>query len=108
MFLARTVEHTTDVQGMMERMAPSQYEQWQQYYKVEPWGDDWTQAGLLAAVFHNELTDIKAMVSGKAPKRDEYRDPADYVPGKAKKKPTKTRKQLLQESFTLLRQQAGV
>lgn len=38
MKLARTVAHTTDVDGMLDRMHPEQFSEWMVEYKIEPWG----------------------------------------------------------------------
>jgi hypothetical protein len=38
MFLARTVEHTTDVDGMLARMTPEQFKRWVAMYSIRPWG----------------------------------------------------------------------
>lgn len=38
MMLARTVEHTVDVDGMLERMTPEQFDEWMVLYTIEPWG----------------------------------------------------------------------
>jgi hypothetical protein len=38
MKLARTVEHTVDVNGMLDRMTPEQFNEWLAEYKIEPWG----------------------------------------------------------------------
>ncbi len=38
MFLARTVEHTVDVDGMLNRMDPILFEKWAAMYRIHPWG----------------------------------------------------------------------
>ncbi len=38
MFLARTVEHTVDVDGMLARMTPEQFKKWVAMYSIRPWG----------------------------------------------------------------------
>ncbi len=36
--LARTVEGTTDVDGMLDRMTPEQFNEWFVMFKIRPWG----------------------------------------------------------------------
>jgi hypothetical protein len=36
--LARTVEHTTDVDGMLKRMTREQFNEWMAEFCIEPWG----------------------------------------------------------------------
>lgn len=38
MLLARTVAHTTDVDGMLHGMTPDQFNEWLAMYRVRPWG----------------------------------------------------------------------
>jgi len=38
MKLARTVAHTTDVDGMLDSMTPQQFSEWLAMYTIEPWG----------------------------------------------------------------------
>lgn len=38
MFLARTVEHTTDWRAMLHRMEPQEFNEWQVLYRIQPWG----------------------------------------------------------------------
>ena len=38
MRLARTVEHTTDVDGMLQRMGREQFNEWLAEFCIEPWG----------------------------------------------------------------------
>lgn len=38
MFLARTVEHTVDVDGMLSRMEPGKFDEWYAEYTIQKWG----------------------------------------------------------------------
>lgn len=53
MFLARTVAHTVDVDGMLARITPEQFNEWLALYNIEPWGDDWWQAASIQAAILN-------------------------------------------------------
>ena len=39
MRLAAHVEHTTDVDGMLDTMTPQQFAEWQAFDQLEPLGD---------------------------------------------------------------------
>lgn len=48
MFLARTVTHSSVRQCQLEIDA-REFQEWQELYKQEPWGDDWLQAAVIAS-----------------------------------------------------------
>jgi hypothetical protein len=49
-----------------------EFREWQAYYALEPWGEDWRQAGLLAAVLCNVL--------GSRAEGEPAAEPADFMP----------------------------
>lgn len=52
MFLARTVFHTS-VKRTQQICDAREFQEWQELYRIEPWGDDWMQAGVIAATSVN-------------------------------------------------------
>ena len=78
--LARTVERTVDVDGMLERMTPEQFDEWHRYYLEQPWGDDWQQAGTIAATIHNELVRLSCGFGGTDVKPKMLDKPDAYIP----------------------------
>lgn len=38
---------------MLASIEPEQFEEWRAMYQLEPWGDDWEQAGTVAAAVWN-------------------------------------------------------
>lgn len=38
---------------MLERMGPEQFEERMAHHMLEPWGDDWRRAGVVAAMIWN-------------------------------------------------------
>jgi len=114
MHLARTVEHTTDVDGMLECMTPEQFDEWHRLYLDEPWGDDWQQAGTIAAAFHNEILGALQSIqtaAGDKPEKLKEKDfdkPEDYIPRVRKKQKRKTKITSTQEMLVMARMMAGV
>lgn len=51
--LARVVEHTLDVEGLMARTPQRVFVQWRKYYELCPFGDDWDQAAVVASASFN-------------------------------------------------------
>lgn len=52
-WLASRVEHTTDVDGLAERIPYPLLQEWRAYCALEPFGDDWQQAATIAAAAFN-------------------------------------------------------
>jgi hypothetical protein len=72
MFLCRTIDtgYGVNVDAFLASITREQFNEWIALYRLEPWGDDWQQAAMLAAAIHNS--------AGKS-----YQDtftPADFVP----------------------------
>lgn len=64
---------------MLGRMTPEQLDEWAEYYKLEPWGDDWLQTGTIAATVHNVVAGIAAAM-GKSQSEPKFLEPGDFVP----------------------------
>jgi hypothetical protein len=41
---------------MLAAIEPSKFDEWMAMYRLEPWGDDWKQAAMIAAKVHNAAT----------------------------------------------------
>jgi hypothetical protein len=65
MRLAAYVEHTTDVDGMLDTMTPQQFAEWQAFDSLEPLGDRGT---------HDILAMIGCLISGYMQATDERGD----------------------------------
>lgn len=91
---------------MLESMTPRQFDEWLAMYSIEPWGDDWDQAGTIAATVHNELIRVNMFLSHKNAKKPEVHESEMYVPGK---QPSRKKRYLtLDESIRASRARAGV
>jgi hypothetical protein len=60
---------------MLEEMPVGMLDWWMGYYAEQPWGDEWEQAGTIAAASHN----AGVMTS----KIGELKAPIHFIPGKA-------------------------
>ena len=69
-----------DVDRMLESMTPQQMDEWLAYYQVEPFGDEWLQAGTIAAVVYNVVASVGSAMGGKSLKEKDMRDPDDFIP----------------------------
>jgi hypothetical protein len=74
MFLARTVTHSS-VRQCQREIDAREYQEWQELYKQEPWGDDWMQTGVLAASNVNLWSKRKIKPERFIPRVKERRDP---------------------------------
>lgn len=54
------MEHTVHVDAMLASMEPHEFDEWMAEHNIEPWGDDWRQAGIVAAEIHNGFSAIVA------------------------------------------------
>lgn len=70
---------------MLEAMSPEQMHEWMAYFHIEPFGDEWLQAGTLSAVFYNTVASIGAGIGGSKLKDKDMRDPSDFMPATEKK-----------------------
>lgn len=63
-----------------------EFQEWQELYKIEPWGDDWQQAGTIAAA---------SMASNPFSKRKYY--PDSFIPkAKTRKSPQEIEAHMMQ------------
>ena len=78
MHLARTVTHST-VEECMRRMSAREFQYWAAEYKLRPWGDDWLQAGTIAAASVAPWTKrrVKAEQFIPTPRSSGRRDPRE-------------------------------
>jgi hypothetical protein len=68
------VAHTPDVDGMLSQIEPRQFFEWIAEHELEPWGDDWRQAGTIAAANENALAPVHAYLTGEVPPMKQARD----------------------------------
>ena len=66
-----------DVDAMLHEMTPEQFRERYAHYMIEQWGDDWTQAGTIAATVQNAAATIIKIKTGA---EVEFADPADFKP----------------------------
>lgn len=91
---------------MLERLDPQKFLEWQAEYELEPWGDDWQQAGTIAAVVENTVAPlVAAFAGGEMPK---LRRPRDYYRRKKKKRDDGPRYLTAEESLRRQRMLCGV
>ena len=74
MRLAEYVEHTTDVDGMLDRMTPAQFEEWCVKDRVEPIGHNTHMTALLAYFVQ------QYMAAGKGQPIEEFLPWLKYLP----------------------------
>lgn len=77
--------HTTDVDAMLAAMTPEQFDEWIAYAQTDPWGDDWEQAGSVAAAAHNAGVWSKA-AAGAPTEVDEFLTKDHFIPGRTPRK----------------------
>lgn len=68
---------------MLEELTPEQMDEWISYYRLEPFGESWRQAALIAAEARNAgITTLAPHLSRKLTASDMV-EPDDYLkPGK--------------------------
>lgn len=64
---------------MLDELEPRQLSEWFAYYRIEPFGESWKQAGTIAATIHNETLYTRA-ASGDKPTDADRDSPEDYMP----------------------------
>lgn len=73
---------------MLDSISPEQFDEWMAYYLLEPWGDEWLQAGTIAAEVRNAGLRSLAAAGVQVDDRD-FRNPKQYVPKVRKSKGTR-------------------
>ena len=71
---------------MLESMTPEQMSEWIAYYQIEPFGDEWLQAGTISSTVYNVVASIGAALGGKSLKEKDMREPMDFTPTGAAEK----------------------
>lgn len=61
---------------MLDELTPAQFEELWALQIIDGWGDEWMQAGTIAAASHN----AGLLSSGAEVTQSMFHDPADYVP----------------------------
>jgi len=74
--LARTVTHSS-VRQCQREIDAREFQEWQEIYKQEPWGDDWLQTGVLAASNVNLWAKRKVKPERFIPRVRARRDPRE-------------------------------
>lgn len=64
---------------MLDSLTPEQFDEWMAYYLLEPWGDEWLQAGTVAAEVRNAGLRSLAAAGVEVDDRD-LRKPSQFVP----------------------------
>lgn len=60
---------------MLAELEPRQFDEWLAEHNLEPWGDDWRQAGVVAAAIDNGFAAVAtAFAGGEAPEPAQPRD----------------------------------
>ncbi len=62
---------------MLAEMPAGLLDEWSAYFELEPWGQEWDQAGTIAAVIHNAMLPIHQCLGIKDGRPTE---PADFMP----------------------------
>lgn len=69
-------------------MSAREFAEWQEYYKIEPFGDDWLQAGVTASAIANSSPWVRKRVK-----------PGDFIPRvKARKSPEEIEREMMQQA----------
>lgn len=66
---------------MLADMTPEQFREWEVEHYIQPWGDEWDQAGTIAAAAHNAGIWSKA-AAGVEPEADDFLTPEHFIPGR--------------------------
>ena len=61
------------VDDVLQELSANEISEWQAYYMLEPWGDDWRRSATIAAVL--------AEINRNAEERDEPFTVQDFMPG---------------------------
>lgn len=71
-----------DVDGMLDRITPEQFVEWIAFYSLEPFGDEWRQAALIAAEAANAGKIALTPHMKTRLRESDLTQPEDYLKGK--------------------------
>lgn len=74
-----------DVDQMLEQITPEQMDEWIAYYRIEPFGEPWRQAALIAAEARNAGITSLAPHLGRKLTASDMVEPDDYLNGQKQK-----------------------
>lgn len=75
---------------MLDELTPEQFDEWYASWLMEPWGDEWQQAGTIAAAAHNGPLLARASAT-------KLYEPAQFIPRFTTQKQRETEKNLALE-----------
>lgn len=91
---------------MLAEMEPKTFDEWCEYFLLEPWGEEWRQTGTIAAAIANKIEQV-LMAVGK--ERPDVVTPEDFIPYKSEEpEKLKPRKNSLVELDMGLRALVGI
>lgn len=90
--------------AMLDSITPQQFNEWIAFNSLEPLGNEWEQAALVAATLHNELETIRCMFGGQS--KPVFHQVDDYIPT-SKPKEKRVRRMTVQEQIDRAKLQAG-
>lgn len=64
---------------MLDELTPEQLDEWIAYYRIEPFGEPWRQAALIAAEAHNAGVTAIAPHLGRKIRPTDMAQPDDYL-----------------------------
>ena len=64
---------------MLDEVSPEQFDEWQAYWQIEPFGDEWLQTGTVASSAHNAGV-LAAMAQGAEVAADAFKKAEDFFP----------------------------
>lgn len=67
---------------MLDEMTPEQLDEWIAFYSLEPWGDEWRQACLIAAEAANAGKIALSPHMKRRMTQSDLTQPEDYLSGK--------------------------
>lgn len=65
---------------MLDEMTPEEFDERMAHDIVEPWGEQWSQTGTIAAAVVNSITEAIFARVGKTPPAAARLDPEDFIP----------------------------
>lgn len=93
---------------MLAEIEPRQFDEWLAMHNIEPWGDDWQQAGTIASVLSNCIVALAASFGGEKVNEEDLSQPTDYYRPEPRRNKTKLRYLTPEESLRRHRLMCGV